>query len=166
LKYVDIRDRIKSGDVIAWSDGGWTNIHDIEVSIVRMFTQSEYSHVGVAYVLAGRVFIVEAVCPCIRIYPLSKLLPFYYLRTPDEWWTTNTEDVLIGRVGAKYSKMDAIKAFFRKDEDGNRTSECAMLVNKTLIEFDNGFNDVLDVPTSTVKYLQEKHSIPLHYISK
>jgi hypothetical protein len=166
MKYSVLRPTLKSGGVIAWSEGGWTNLHDIEVSIVRMITESEFSHVGVVWRPEGsqRVFIVEAVCPLIRIFPLSKLLPFYYLKTPIEWWSSNSEEVLLSRVGQKYSKWDAIKAFFKKDLDGNRTSECAMLVNKTLVEFDAGFNKVLDTPTKVVKYLMDEHSIPLIYV--
>lgn len=164
MKYVDIRPQIKSGDVLAWSEGGWTNMHDIQVSLVRMFTQSEYSHVGMAYVVGGRVFVVEAVCPLIRIFPLSKLTPFYYMPTPKSWWTDETEATLLSRVGLPYSKWEAIRSFFTKDTDGQSVWECAKLVNKTLIEFDSGFDHIHDTPTATVKYLQAAHSLPIMYV--
>ncbi len=165
MKYSELRPAIKSGDVLAWSEGGWTTLHDIEVSIVRMVTQSEFAHVGVAYVVGGRVFVVEAVCPLIRIFPLSKELPFYYLRTPNAWWNDNSEFKLLSRVGLPYSKWEAIKAFFTKDTNGQMVWECAKLVNQTLLEFDSGFDDINDTPTAVVKYLMNKHNIPLVYVN-
>jgi hypothetical protein len=168
MKYGDLRSTIKSGDVIAWSEkGSWKFgeiIKSIELNIVRMFTESEYNHIGVVYVVGGRVLIVEAVVPAVQISQLSDRTPFYYIRTPDGWWTSNTEKTLLARVGMPYSKLEAIRAFFTKDTQGNYTWECAKLVNKTLMEFDPGFEQLHDTPTATVKYLLDKHSLPLVYI--
>ena len=72
-KYSEYRDQIKSGDLLAWSHRGFRSWHDFKVQAVRLFTQSEYSHVGIAWVVGGRVFVIEAVEPRVRIFPLSKL---------------------------------------------------------------------------------------------
>jgi hypothetical protein len=163
VKYQDIRSQIKSGDVIAFSHGGWDNIKDIEVSIVRMATESDYSHVGVALVFGGRVFIVEAVEPLVRIFPLSKLTPFYYLKTSFVW-TDDAETTLLERVGYPYSKVEAIKAFFTTDTNSETVWECAKLVNRTLMSFDKGFDALHDTPTDTVKYLISQHNCSIQYI--
>ncbi len=165
MKYSDIRPLIKSGDIIAWSEGGWTNWHDIQVSLVRMFTQSEYSHVGVAYVIGGRVFVVEAVVPLIRIFPLSKLTPFYYFESPKSWWSNSMEESLLAKVGLPYSKWEAIKAFIGMDTDGTENWECAKLVTQTMKTVDSNFDNLKDTPTDVVKFLQEEHNIPAIYVA-
>lgn len=164
MKYSELRPTIKSGDVIAWSEGGWTSLHDIQVSLVRMFTRSEYSHIGICYVIGGRVMVVEAVVPLVRIFPLSKLLPFYYIRTPNSWWSEKAEELLLSRVGEKYSKWEAIRSFFTKDTNNEQVWECSKLVNRTLMEFDSGFDNLNDTPTASIKYLMDEHNLSLVYV--
>lgn len=165
MNYLDLRPIIKSGDVLAWSEGGWGSLHDIECSIVKMVTGSEFNHVGVAYVVGGRVFVVEAVVPLIRIFPLSKLTPFYYIRTPENWWTPRTEEFLLSRVGLPYSKWEAIKSFFSKDTDGELVWECAKLVNRALMEFDARFDNINDTPVKTIDFLMKNHDGRITYVS-
>jgi len=62
MKYSEVRDTIKSGDLLAWSHRGWRTWYDIKIQAVRFFTQSEFSHVGVAWAVGGRVFVLEAGC--------------------------------------------------------------------------------------------------------
>ena len=82
--YANIRQHIKSGDLLAWSHRApwWASLRDCKIALVRLFTRSEYCHVGIAWVLGGRVFVIEAVKPEVRIYPLSKLAPFYWVQVP------------------------------------------------------------------------------------
>lgn len=131
--YKDIRHTIRSGDLLAWSHKGWKSWHDIKIQIVRFFLQTEYSHVGVSWVVGERVFVIEAVEPCVRIYPLSKLGDFYWLplKAP---WSQSTEEKALSYVGAEYKQLDAIKAFFKPFGKG-KTSECAALV-MTILDHD------------------------------
>jgi hypothetical protein len=57
MKYEAAREKVKSGDLLAWSHRGWRSWYDIQIQLVRFFTQSEYSHVGIAWVVGGRVHI-------------------------------------------------------------------------------------------------------------
>lgn len=111
MRYAEARTKIKTGDLLAWSHGGWRNWHDIEVSIVRMATRSEYSHVGLAFAGAGRVFILEAVGSGVRLFPLSRELPFYWVRRPASL-RGKAVDFAFERIGEEYSKWQAIKAYF------------------------------------------------------
>lgn len=111
MKYEDARAQIKTGDLLAWSAGGWGSWHDIQVNLVRMFTRSEYSHVGLALVGAGRVFILEAVGSGVRLFPLSRELPFWWVQRPLALGG-EAVDFAFGRLGDGYSKLQAIKAFF------------------------------------------------------
>lgn len=107
MKYKDIRSEIKTGDLLAWSSGSWKTWAGIQINIVRIFTRSEYSHVGLAYVNHGRVFILEAVGAGVRIFPLSKELPFYYISKPTKLSRAATT-FAFEQLGEKYSKFQAI----------------------------------------------------------
>lgn len=159
-KYSEVRSTIKSGDLLAWSHRGWKSFHDIKIQLVRMFTQSEYSHVGVAWVVGERVFVIEAVEPCARIYPLSKLGDFYHipLKAP---WKADTEEKALSYIGSEYKQLQAIKAFFRPLGKGN-VSECAALV-LTILDHDG--IDLGNFATPDAVVLQAQlYGNPTHYI--
>lgn len=109
--YADARPQIRSGDLLAWTHTGWRSWRDIKMQIVRLLTRSEYSHVGVAWVVGGRVFVLEAVQPLVRIYPLSKLGDFYHLPM-NATWTQQIEEFALARVGEPYSQAECVRAFF------------------------------------------------------
>lgn len=107
MKYANYRDNIKSGDLLAWSHRGFGSWYDLQVQAVRFFTRSEYSHVGVAWVFGGRVFVLESVTGGVRIFPLSRLLPCYHVALPVNW-TTDAEEFALSKLGQPYSKWQAI----------------------------------------------------------
>lgn len=109
MKYSEARSKIKAGDMLAWSHRKWASWYDFKVQAVRIFTRSEYCHVAVAWPVAGRVFILEAVMPKIRIYPLSKELPFYWLPMNANW-TDAAEEFALSHVGDPYSQFQAMQA--------------------------------------------------------
>jgi hypothetical protein len=125
MDYNEARPQIVSGDVIAFSHEGWKSWSDIESQIVRMATRSEFSHVGVAWVVAGRVMILEAVVPMIRIFPLSKLTPFYWMPL-NKGMSNDVEEYALSRIGEEYSKWEAIRGFFGKTSDNGKW-QCAEL---------------------------------------
>ena len=60
MRYSEARDRIKTGDMLLWVDhhGGDTR-GVIERWIVRHGTASPYTHVGIAWVICGRLMVME-----------------------------------------------------------------------------------------------------------
>ena len=100
--YSEARATIRSGDILAWSHRGIKSWHDLKIWFVRMFTRSEFSHIGTAWVIGDRVFVIEAVMPLVRIYPLSKLGDFYHLPMGAPW-RPSTEALALSKVGHKYS---------------------------------------------------------------
>jgi hypothetical protein len=166
MKYSELRETIQTGDLLAWSEGGkWNSWRNIQLNLVRMGTMSDYNHVGVAYVVSGRVFVVEAVVPYVRIYPLSKLLPFYYIRT--NFRTTDaTEEKLLQYIGTPYSKWEAIKAAFTKDTNNTKVMQCAKLVNDLFTEFDIGYKGINDTPEAVVNYTLDNSNSPINYIKE
>jgi hypothetical protein len=109
LKYSDARGHIKSGDLLAWGHTRWGSWYDVQIQLVRMFTRSEYCHVAVAWAFGGRVFVLEAVSTGVRIFPLSRLLPFYWLPQRAKW-TPEVEAWALAQVGEPYSKWQAVLA--------------------------------------------------------
>lgn len=151
MKYQDIRNHIKSGDLLAWTHRGWKTWHDFKIQMVRLFTQSEYSHVGTAWVIGERVFVIEAVVPLIRIYPLSKLGEFYWIPM-DAPWREVTEVVALERVGYPYSQVEAIKAFLSLPLDDS-VWECAELVAE-IARYDGINLGTKYTPTAVVREAQ------------
>lgn len=152
---------IQSGDLIAFSHEGWGSWSDIESQIVRMLTRSEYSHVGiVAPEMSGRCMLFEAVIPKVRVFPLSKLLPFYWIQIGSPL-NQEAEEFAFSRVGEEYSKLEAIRGYFNSTKD-DRFWQCAEYSRGIL-----GFNKSLPVgikatPTSLVKgCLSAGHSLIL-----
>jgi len=59
-EYAHVRERIKSGDMLLWRDGVGGGLRAIiERWLVRHGTASPYTHVGVAWVDRGRVWVMD-----------------------------------------------------------------------------------------------------------
>lgn len=147
MRYAEARNQIRSGDVLAW-DG-----RCFQCRIVRAFTAETYSHVGVAWVVGGRVFILEAVTSGVRIFPLSRELPFYWLPLGLAW-TVEAEQFALAHVGEKYSRWEAVKAFLRLPLD-NTTWQCAEYA-LAVIERIGVRLDVPATPGAVVRALQRR----------
>ena len=158
--YKQARPMIRSGDVLAWSHRGIKSWHDLKIWFVRMFTRSEYSHVGTAWVVGNRVFVIEAVMPKVRIYPLSKLGDFYWLQM-GAYWRKATETLALSFVGDDYSQVQAMVSPFITPPKDDRW-ECAELV-ATVARQDS--IDLGDVYTpSEVVLAAQKRGAPLTYV--
>lgn len=117
MKYEDYRSKIQTGDIIGFSRSKPV------AAIIKFFTKSIYSHVGTAFVAYDRVYVIEAVQPYIRIYPLSRLLPFYHCSINKEL-NQNALDFLHSTVGDRYSIKDCIRAYLAETTTDNRW-QCA-----------------------------------------
>jgi len=129
VNYADARPSIRSGDLLAWGHEAWGSWYDLQVQGVRMFTRSEYAHAAVAWCIGDRVLVIEAVVPAVRIFPLSRLLPCYWLLGEKrEPWTDATELTALSKIGEPYSKWEAVKSFIAKVTPGaNGVWQCAEL---------------------------------------
>lgn len=132
MKYTTARPRIRSGDLIAQSHKGWGSIYDCTIQLVRIFTRSEYCHVGVAWVIGGRVMVLEAVTAGVQISPLSRKLPFYWIPLRLRW-NQGVEQFALERWGEPYSKWQAAMAGLGLLKSGaDRTWQCAEYVQAVL----------------------------------
>ena len=83
MKYADARSQIKTGDMLLWSaahGGGLRAI--IEHWIVRHGTASPYTHVGLAWVDNGRVWVMDITTKGCAPRLLSEDLPCYWSPAP------------------------------------------------------------------------------------
>jgi hypothetical protein len=126
MNYATIRPTLKSGDLIAQSHRApfWKSWYDFKIAMVRCFTQSEFSHVAICWVIAERVFILEAVSKGVRIFPLSRAGDFYHLPLPVKW-TEFSEAYALSHVGDRYSQIEAILAYFGPVDEMKDVWECA-----------------------------------------
>jgi hypothetical protein len=127
MQYAEKRHEIKTGDVLAWSS------NCIQCKIVRAWTGETYSHVGIAWVIAGRVLILEAVTSGIRIFPLSKELPSYWIPIPPELKIDINVliETALSHMGEPYSRWQAIRAGFGLKTSGT-SWQCASFTMKCL----------------------------------
>ena len=161
LDYENIRPFINTGDLVAFTHRGWKSWSDIESQIVRMATRSEYSHVGLLWETNDRVFVIEAVIPEIRIFPLSNFTEFYILNRHIDM-SKEAEDYMLSKIGGKYSKLEAIKGYFGKTK-GDENWQCAELVN-SVYRRDGILLPGKDTPTDVVRGAMEKYGWKLQLI--
>jgi len=157
MRYAEARPLIRSGDLLAWSHRApfWRSWHDFKIAMIRSFTQSEYSHVGTAWVIGGRVFVIEAVMPLVRIYPLSKAGEFYHLPLQAAW-SDAALSFALAKVGHPYSQLQAMQAFFHLPASDDRW-ECAELARAIAAQDGISLGDKA-TPTAVVRAAQLRGS--------
>jgi hypothetical protein len=114
--YSQIRDTLKSGDLVFTSHSKWNSFYNLQVMLVRLASLSEFSHVGVVVEIGKRVFIAESVSPLVRLIPLSNYADEGFYVSPTNTPMSEGElEFLMSKVGVgTYSKWQAVKAWFNK----------------------------------------------------
>lgn len=156
------RQAIKSGDLLIWKKSKKSLISSWTIELIRFFTRSDFAHVGIAWVMDGRVFVVEATQPVVRLTIVKDNDEFYHAPMVIEWSDTS-EEYLIDKIGLKYSVFDAIRAFLGKTLDNDRRYQCAELANEFYkthgIELGDAFTPselveaVLRLQTTTIDFV-------------
>jgi hypothetical protein len=111
MYYNDARELFKSGDIIGITGSNWKSISGIVANGIRLFTNSDITHVSMILVFGGRVWIVEATPPVIRIVPLSHYLDkgFYWVSMNQDLSQEELTFALSLIGDGKYSALEAIK---------------------------------------------------------
>lgn len=115
MRYADVRERIKTGDLLLWSsDASGSTRHDIETEIVKLATRSQWTHAGVAWSEHGRVMVMDLTTRGCAPRPLSGDLPFWWIPAPRELGRAGL-DYAFSRFGEMvYSRWQAITAVLRR----------------------------------------------------
>lgn len=156
MNYVEARPMIKTGDLLAFTHTELKSWYDFQVQVVRMATKSEFSHVGIAYVIYDRIFVLEAVSAGVRMFPLSRALPFYLVSNPILLKDSALEWAF-ARIGDRYeNKIKMVLAeLFDIDLKHNKRLQCSEYVNAILAANDQEITKI-DTPTAIVKAAMEK----------
>jgi hypothetical protein len=154
MEYIQIRPDLKSGDVVAITSGSLVS------RIVRLFTLSSYSHVGIILDIHGRKLLLEAVPPVVRIIPLSNKSNYYVIKL-DKVLSPEAENLAFSYIGtAQYSVLEAIKSYFGLNRNPEAW-QCVELVKRILQE--NGTpTDCKDTPRALVEYLLNTGGTLIH----
>lgn len=161
MRYSEVRKLIRSGDPIGYThrEPMWKSWYDFKIGIIRMFTKSRYSHVGVAWVIGERVFLLEAVTAGVRIFPISLTGDFDWV-SRDTWGEEHLARAL-AVMGEPYSKLEAIKAPFRPVSASNHVWQCAEYACYVL-----GLDLFPMTPEAFMTYFFEKENRTIHFVEK
>jgi uncharacterized protein YycO len=123
---VNNRDNIKSGDLLIWSKDKNSSMSNMFLNLVRLMTRSEFAHVAIAMRLDGRLYVLEASIPNVRLLPVRDEDTFYHIPT-DVDMTKDLEDFIVGKLGLPYSFGDCIRAYFGMTLRNDDRYQCAEL---------------------------------------
>lgn len=126
VRYSDIRDSLRTGDLVSWKAGKVNSFFTAILKIYQKILKPKSVHVGIVFVVGGRTFVVEARPPVVRIYPLSRMEDFYLIRTniPDD---KANVDFLLQEVGVEYGILDLIRGLLFADGKNNKQQYCSEL---------------------------------------
>lgn len=148
---------IKSGDLIAW-----TSADSFYLKVVRLFTLSEYTHVGVAIVEEnGDIFVVEANRPRVEKNKLNMRLPIYHIPMDIEM-TPKAVELLHSYIGKKYSVLQAALSYINVYINDDKWF-CTELAYDFYNELGIPFKKRL-TPTKFIKQAVSKYGKSLNYI--
>lgn len=165
--YSAARAGIHSGDLLAWSHYDWATWYDLQVQAVRIGTQSEYCHVGIALEFGARLWCLESVEPVVRMVPLSNLVGahgFYHVPVGVPMSEPELEFALAKVGTARYSKVQAVKAQLGVLEIGaDNVFQCAeyWITCRRLSGVDGGAKAT---PAALVQHMQRTLGAPVRLV--
>ena len=152
MNYTAARPLIRSGDVLAWTSKGESWIKRFLIWIGRLGELSEWTHVGVAWVVGHDIFVIEAVGTGVRLFPLERDLPaFHFARNTD--LTEQQLDFALSKIGQRYSWLECVLAWARLNDPRNSRWECAELA-AAILEL-----DCQAVPAAVINLVMEQGAV-------
>lgn len=150
MKYSEYRSLIKTGDLLGFSHVAKGSWRDFQIHMVRKATESEFSHVGVAYVMHDRVFVLESVSSGVRLFPLSRALPFYHISNPVSLNEASLEWAF-SEIGTEYESKwrMVLNNFFDMHLKNNKRLQCSEYVNGILKLNQQSLTDI-DTPSAII----------------
>ncbi len=164
MLYKDARTLMEPGDFYATSHEGFKNRDDWESQAVRFFTRSEFSHCGIIVMDKGRVKLLEAVVPKVRLVPLSELPNSFYwlpMRRPLSPYAT---EYALSLEGQPYSKLEAVLGYFGLDREANGKWQCAEVLKSVAVR-NNLWLNCKATPTAVIRTGMALHN-PLILVTR
>ncbi len=154
--YAQYRKNIQNGDLLIWSSDKSSLMSRMYLYIIRLFTLSSYAHIGIALWVNGRLCVVEASQPVVKVIPISLANNFYHIKMNLQ---ISSGDIswLMSKVGQKYSMVKAIKSYFKLPLELDSTWQCVQLVS----EFYKKYNLIVDdsyIPSQFIDNLLDDYT--------
>lgn len=148
---------VKSGDILVWNDSfkGQSRFG----ALIRIFTASDFTHVGIALRGEDGLYCAEANIPKIQVVKVSPNNRLFYIPTPihhDEVGQKFLDDT----KGMKYSYIDAVRALFGIVNREDERYQCAEYVVDYFREYGVDLGNVY-TPSRVVKAAMHKFDSPL-----
>lgn len=157
--YSEIRSKIKTGDLIATDEAPIDGFFGLVLYLYQKILGAKYTHVGIAVRMGGRVFVVEATPPEVRLVPISMFGDFKLIPVEMKGPEDAKLEFLFASLGKKYSIMDMLKGTL--GIVGNKDNYyCSELAG----DFYNSFGYLVDrtvghSPDSIVEAILEKTQV-------
>lgn len=160
--YAAHRENIRSGDLLAWSENKQSFISNCILNVIKFATQSEFAHVGIAIRLCGRLFVVEATIPSVRLVPVSESESFYHIPMKVKW-QMNFAWIMLSYLGLGYSLADCVRAYFGNTVKKDNVYQCVELAREIFLKFgiDLGENYT---PATLVAAALKLRKTEIHYV--
>lgn len=125
--YSQVRDSIRSGDLLAWRITRMTSIFDFFLILYQKLFRAKFSHLALAVWVGNRLFAVEATPDKVRMIPLS-MLDNFYLIPADVPSRKEYFEMIARHLGKPYGLLDLLKVIlgFRGSDTSLYCSELAL----------------------------------------
>lgn len=166
--YSEIHNELRTGDYVCWRVNKIRSFFTFILYLYQKFFKATYSHVGVVVKMGGRVFLVEATYPKVRIIPLHMLNSFYVykLGIPEK---ESHIDYLLRHIGKSYSLFDMVKNMFSMETSADELycSELAFDFYETIGYFEASsgeFDDEITTPDGLTKMVIEHSNVVAEFV--
>lgn len=132
--YSQIRSELKTGDLIAWNTSEIDSVFGLVLYLYQKILKANYTHVGMVVRTGGRVFLLEATPPQVRLIPLRMTSDFHWIKTDVKADPELQINFLLGHLGKKYSILDLIKILLKLGRS-NDDYYCSELAGRFYNEF-------------------------------
>ena len=157
--YSEIKKEIKTGDLIAWDSPKYSSLLTFVLFLYQKITGTLYTHVGIVVKIGGRLYVVEAVPPMVRIFPLENHKRFYWIDATINAPAVKQLNFLTAKVGKPYSILDMFKIYLNM-ENSKEDYYCSELA----ADFYTHFGYITDPeagysPDTIVKAISEREGV-------
>lgn len=158
--YKSARADIKSGDLLAWEG------RSIFALAIQLWTRSPITHVGIAWVHHGRVFVLEArEHKGVVLSALSRRGNFMHIPT-NGTWTDEIEAKALNNMGVPYSWKDILAIMFRRPLTA-KGYICSEYAAEILLEMSYDMTYTSPTPGDVVEaVLEQNRSKPVRVIQR
>lgn len=154
------RNDLKNGDLLVWRKPIKSKSFLNYLTMVRLFTLSDFGHVSIAWIKEDGYYHVEAVMPVVRIIQIPLDAEIYVIPMSLNLTDKEMEEYFKDKVGLPYSFIDAACGLFGLTLKAENRWQCAELCLKFFRYFKQNIVDSY-TPSLLVRKLLETRNTSL-----